>query len=396
MRTPALVIALALAGCGSDASPDTSPELDGAAPTDGGAAADARVTDAGAALESGADAGPAGTLYAFVGSGDGNVRVFEVDSAAATLTPKGMVAAGQRPSFIAVDAARRRVFSVEEGGPGRVRAFTFDAATASLAPNGMVSSEGAGPTHLSVDPSGKWVLVANYTAGSVAVFPIGPGGALGAASDTKSPGALAHQILTDRAGTHAFVPCLGSNLVAQFLFDGALGALTPNTPASVSPPANAGPRHMALHPTEKFAYVINERASTLTSMTYDAQTGKLAPIETTTTLPAGFGGQNTTAEVFVHPSGRFVYGSNRGHDSIAVFAVDAASGKASLTGHFPTGGRTPRSFALDDEGKLLVAANQGSGTLSVFRVDAATGALTSAGPTIAVNAPSFVGLWRIP
>lgn len=396
MRTPALVLALAIGGCGSDASPDAPPGLDASAPTDGGANADARPGDASAQDAAGADAGPVGTLYALVGSGDGNVRVFEVDAASATLSEKGMVAAGQGPSFIAVDPARRHVFSVEEGGPGRVRAFTFDPATAALTPNGMVGAEGAGPAHLSIDPTGKWVLVASYTAGSVAVFPVDATGALGAAADKKSPGMLAHQIITDRAGAHVLVPCLGSNLVAQFLFDGALGKLTANSPASVSPPPNAGPRHIALHPTEKFAYLINERASTLTSMTYDAQSGKLAPIETTSTLPAGFVGQNTTAEVVAHPAGRFVYGSNRGHDSIAIFSVDGASGKATLTGHQATSGRTPRSFALDEEGKILVAANQGSGTLSVFRVDAASGALTPAGAPVSVDAPSFVGLWRIP
>lgn len=398
MRVAGVLVTLVVMSCAPAPTPGSPSPPDAASP-----AADASPADSGAAdgaqpnpIDSGADAGPRGRLFAFVGSEDGNLHVYDVDSAAATLVPRGTIAAGQSPSFVAVDTARRRVFAVEGGGGGRVRSFTFDPQTATLTANGMVGSQGAGPAHVTVDPSGKWVMVANYTAGNVAVFSVDAAGALGAPTDTPSPGVRAHQILTDRAGAHVFVPCLGSDLVAQFSLDGATGKLVANTPASVALPAGAGPRHMAFHPTEKFAYVINELASTMTSMTYDAVTGRLTPIETTTTLPAGFMGANTTAEVVTHPSGSFVYGSNRGHDSIVAFKVDTATGKLTLTAHQATGGATPRSFAMDDDGTMLVVANQGTGTLNSFRVDATTGALTPASVPIAVAAPSYVGIWRVP
>ncbi len=393
-----------LAACGEDGPPPgTTPGSDGSVAPPGGdggvvVGGDAAIeTDAGAAADTGTP-GPKGPLYAFTGSSDGKIRAFAVDVAAATLTPKGETTAGGNPSFVAVDTKNGRVFAVDESS-SEVLAFSFDPKTAAFTPHGKTGTLGAGPAHVSVSPSGASVLVANYTGGSVSVFPVQGDGSLGAASDTKSPGAKAHLAITSANGAYAFVPCLGANIIAQYTF--SAGKLTANSPASVSPPAGAGPRHLAFHPSEKWAFGINELASTMTTYGYDAATGKLSTKDTVSTLPAGTATANTCAEVAVHPGGAFVYGSNRGHDSIAIFSLDQATGKLTLATTEPARGQTPRSFGLDDTGALLVVANQKTGTagvgnLAVFRVDAA-GKLAAAGsPITGVGSPAFVGLFRFP
>jgi 6-phosphogluconolactonase len=241
------------------------------------------------------------------------------------------------------------------------------------------------------------VLVANYTAGSTAVFPILPNGSLGAATDVKSPGTNAHLAITNPSGGFVFVPCLGSNFIAQYTFDATQGKLAPNAPATVSPPPASGPRHLAFHPNEKFAYGINETASTMSAYGFDVGTGRLTLIQTLSTIPSNFASPNTGAEVAMNPSGGFVYGSNRGHDSIVTFAVNAATGQLTLVGHEPTGGKTPRSFAVDPAGTFLFAANQASGTVSGFRLDPGTGKpVPLPGPANMVPSPTFVGAWRVP
>ncbi len=327
----------------------------------------------------------------FVGSGNGDLTVYSLDPAGA-LTLRGTASGGSNPSYLAIDGARRRLYAVNENYPnGMVAAFD-------LAPDGgltalnQVSSQGSGPAHLSVDPSGRWVLVANYGSGTAAVLPVTDAG-LGSAVDTESPGQNAHQILTDSSGTHAFVPCLGSDLIAQFDFAPATGQLTAHAPASVATAPGAGPRHLALHPGGRFAYLIAETASTMTAYALDA--GTLSPLQTLSTLPAGFTGSNTGAHVRVHPNGRFVYGSNRGHDSIVVFAL-AADGTMTLVGHTLTGGTTPRDFTLTEDGRFLLVANQTSGDVHVFAVDADAGTLSAAGAPVTVNAPAFVGAWSLP
>jgi 6-phosphogluconolactonase len=232
-----------------------------------------------------------------------------------------------------------------------------------------------------------------YTAKKVGVFPVGAGGALGAAADAQSPGDKAHLAITSPSGGYAFVPCLGAGIVAQYTFDADKGKLAPNPAGNASPPPGSGPRHLAFHPSERFAYGVNELTSTLTTYTYDKSKGTLAPLETKSTLPAGFAQTNTGAEVAVHPNGRFVFASNRGHDSIAAFSIDASSGLVTPLGHTPTGGKTPRSFALDAKGAFLFVANQASDTVQAFRVDAATGGLTALGAPRAAPKPTFVGLF---
>ncbi len=376
--------------------------------TDSGAAGGGGHTfdgggDAGSNEDSGSvdggqgDAGPvdAGVvvLYAYVGSGNGNVTVYRVDAGSGALVQQSTTNAGNNPSFLAFTPDGRFLYAVnEQGQNGQVASFSVAGATGALTFLNRVPSQGAGPTHVAVDRSGRWVMVANYGGGTAAVLPIRNDGSLGQAVDTESPGMQAHQIVTDPSNRFAFVPCLGSNWVAQYLFDADAGTLTANAVPRVNSAAGAGPRHMAFHPSGRFAYVINELNSTMTAYAFDGDAGTLSPIQTLSTLPAGFTGGNTCAEVEVHPSGRWLYGSNRGHNSIVIFGLDQATGQMTLLGHAATGGNTPRHFSLAANGTLLYVANQGSGTIHAFRVDPNTGDLQPLGQVATANAPAFVGV----
>jgi 6-phosphogluconolactonase len=245
------------------------------------------------------------------------------------------------------------------------------------------------------------VLVANYGNGAVASFAIAGDGSLGAAVGGATPGQNAHMIVTDPASQFALVPCLGSNYVAQFRFDSSSGKLTPNMPATVAPavagaPSPSGPRHVAFHPGGKVVYLINETASTMTAYSFDAAGGTLTPLQTLSTLPSGTSAAgNTGAEVWVHPSGRFLYGSNRGNDSIAVFTLDAA-GKMSFATTVRSGGATPRSFTLDPSGAWMLVANQNGNNVVVFRVDPGSGVPSPVGAPTTLPSPSFVGVVLLP
>jgi 6-phosphogluconolactonase len=237
--------------------------------------------------------------------------------------------------------------------------------------------------------------VANYGGGSVACLPIQDDGSLKAPSATiqhagsgpdpnrqKNP--HAHSINVDPANKYAFAADLGLDKVLIYKFDSAAGTLTENGAGTVPP--GSGPRHFAFHPAGKYAYVINEMTSTVTAYAYDAEKGALKELQTLSTLVEPVKG-NSTAEVVVHPSGKFLYGSNRGHDSIAVFTIDQESGRLTAAGHTPTGGKTPRGFSVDPTGSYLLAGNQNSGTISVFKIDQQTGALTAVGEPIAAPSP---------
>jgi 6-phosphogluconolactonase len=251
-----------------------------------------------------------------------------------------------------------------------------------------------------VDSQGKNVLVANYGGGTSAVLPIQPDGRLAAPSSIiqhsgssvnpeRQEGPHAHSINLDAGNRFAFTADLGLDKVLIYRFDGAKGTLAPNAPPSVSTAPGAGPRHFAFHPSGRYAYVINELDSTVTAFRYDGQSGTLTTLQAISTLPAGFSGDTTTAEVQVHPSGRFLYGSNRGHDSIAMFAIDPDTGRLTALGHQPTGGKTPRNFGIDPTGAYLLAANQDSDNLVLFRIEE-TGRLTSTGQAIQVPKPVCV------
>jgi 6-phosphogluconolactonase len=290
------------------------------------------------------------------------------------------------PSFLAFDPQRRWLVVADESADA-VESFAILPATGLLSRVDSAPSQGGGPAHVSVDATGAWVMVANYGGGTAAVIPIGPDGSLGAAVATVSPGANAHQIVVDADNAVAYVPCLGDDRVAIYGFEAATGALSARAPAAA--PAESGPRHLALARDGAHAWVMNEHDSTVTTYTVGAG-GALTPGPTVSSLPDDFRGDNTGAEIAVHPAGPWLYASNRGHDSIAVFEV-GAGGALTLIANTPTGGSTPRHFSLVPGGEAMLVANLDSDTIHGFRIDPATGLLTPVGEVAAVSSPAFVG-----
>lgn len=342
------------------------------------------------------------------------IALLELDLETGALTAKGYAGKASSPSFLAIHPNRRFLYSVNEvaaaGGrtSGGVSAFAIDPKDGSLTLLNQESSHGAGPCHLVVDRAGKNVLVANYGGGSIAVLPVGSDGRLAPASaaiqhsgtvaDPKRQGGPhAHSINLDAANRFAVVADLGLDKVFVYKFDPSQGTLTPNDPPAASTAQRSGPRHFAFHPDGRHAYVINEINCTVTGFDYNPERGTLTEFQTVPTLPEGVAVKpsDSTAEVQVHPSGQFLYGSNRGHDSIAIFAIDAATGRLTPVGHQPTQGKTPRNFGIDPTGRYLLAANQGSGTIVVFRIDPATGRLQPNGHTAEVPMPVCVKFFAL-
>lgn len=355
---------------------------------------------------------PADVLSVYIGTyaqgQSKGIYLARLDGAAGKLTlVPGVAATLVNPSFLVLHPSRPLLFAVGEvdnfagGKTGVVSSLAVDPKTGGLQLLSQKSSGGAGPCHLAVDRGGKFVLVANYGGGSVACLPIEEDGRLGDAvavvrhrgsgpNRQRQEGPHAHCAAFDPAGLFAFVADLGTDRITIYRFDATTGKLAANDPPSVATAAGAGPRHLAFHPARRFAYLINELDSTLTAFGYDAARGALTPVQTVSTLPAGFHGTSTAAEVQVHPGGRFVYGSNRGHDSIAAFAIDPESGKLRYVAHQSTQGKTPRNFAIDPTGQYLLAANQDSDNVVLFRIDQTTGILRPAGSSISVPSPVCV------
>jgi len=379
----------------SDASSESAdaPGGDGGAPVDSGgggeSGSDARAGDG--------EAGAPTHLVAYASGYGPNIQWLSVNSTTGATASVGSVASfGSAPSFLAVDAAAKHLYAVDENATGQVGAYAIDAATGALSFQNAVSSGGNGPPFVTVDGSGKWVLVANYGDGTVSVLPVMGDGSLAAPVQTLSAGSEAHMIKPDPSNRFVFVPCKGADYIAQYVFDATMGKLTPNATPTVATASGAGPRHIAFHPSLSVAYVIAENASTVTSYAFDTSAGTLSPTQTISTLPSGFTGTNTGAEVHVHPSGKWLFASNRGDDSIAVIALDAA-GAMTVHGFTKSGGTTPRDFSLDPSGALLYAANQGNGNVVPFLFDAASGSLTAAaGSPVGVPMASFVGFAALP
>jgi 6-phosphogluconolactonase len=332
------------------------------------------------------------------------IYLLELDLRSGRLSSPRVAGASINPSFLAIHPSRKFLYAVNEVGEfkgrpsGAVSAFAIDPARGSLTLLNQQSSVGSGPCHLVVDQSGKNVLVANYGSGSVACLPIGADGRLKSESSfsqhhgsgskpARQAGPHAHSINLDQAGRFAAVADLGLDKVFIYRFDESSGKLVPNRPSSVSIASGSGPRHFAFHPNRRFSYVINEMANTVTAFAFDAGEGSLASIQTIATLPEEFKGTSHTAEVQVHPSGKFLYGSNRGHDSIAIFAIDPETGKLTTIGFEPTQGKNPRNFAIDPTGAYLLAENGESNTIVVFSIDPQTGILRPTGQKVRVPKP---------
>jgi 6-phosphogluconolactonase len=327
----------------------------------------------------------------YVGSSDNHIHVFTIDETTLALGAHGATATGSGPSFLAFDPRARWLVAVNDTADA-IESFAIAPATGALTRVDGASSHGAGPTHVSIDRTGAFALVADYGGGAATVVPIGPDGHFGAATATVSPGQKAHEFVIDAANAVGYIPCLGSDRIAVYGLDVATGHLTARTPATAA--AGAGPRHLALAPDGAHAWVINEIASTITTYAV-AGDGTLTAGMTVSTRPAGASGTNTGAEIAVHPSGKWLYASNRGDDTIAVFAIGAGGALTSLD-HVATGGLRPRQFSLVLDGKALLVANEGTGNIVGFHLDGATGALTSAGKLADVAGPGFVGELRLP
>ena len=314
------------------------------------------------------------------------------------------------PSFVALHPSGNYLYAVNEVGDfagrdsGAVSAFAIDRANGALTFLNKEATDVAAPCHLSVDATCKYVLCANYTGGSVSMHPINADGSLGQMSDfvqhvgssinpQRQQEPHAHSFTIDQGNRYAYACDLGKDQVIIYGLDLANGKFQVNEPAYAETPKGAGPRHFAFHPNGALAYVINELDSTVTVFTCDAISGALTPVQTLSTLPAGFDGRSHCADIHVHPTGKFVYGSNRGHDSIAIFTVDQTSGQLTAAGHESTGGTVPRNFAIDPTGTFLLAANQNTDNVVVFRIDQATGQLTPTGHELAVPTPVCLQFW---
>ena len=342
---------------------------------------------------------------AFVDGKAEGIYVYHFDSTSGTLTYEATVAgAGTiNPSFLTLAPDQGCLYVVNEitggrGPHGTVSAFASDPETKGLTFLNQQSTHGLAPCYISIDPTGRYALVANYETGSVCVLPLTPEGRLEEATDVvqfhgsgpdpqRQEGPHAHMIVPGPDGRFIFVVDLGNDRIMVYHLDLEQGKLVPAEPAWTQLPPGTGPRHLAFHPQRQFAYVISELQSTVTVLRYDAQHGSFQERQTLSTLPAGFNGQNLGAEIRVAPSGRFVYASNRGHDSIVIYAVNGLTGDLSVVRHEPTQGVGPRYFSIDPSGNWLLAANQDSDTVVTFRIDQDSGKLKPTRHVVQVPTP---------
>ncbi len=341
------------------------------------------------------------------------IYAYRFDSEKGQLTAIGVAAETTDPSFLAVHPNGKYLYAVNEignfngGTSGAVSAFAIDAKTGTLKFLNQVPTRGAGPCYVSLDKNGEFVLVANYDSGSIASFPVQSDGSLGTTSGfvqhsgsgpdkERQEGPHAHWIGTSPDNRFALAVDLGLDQVIVYGFDSSKGIFTPMLSGFAKVKPGAGPRHLAFHPDGKFAYVLSEVESSVTVFSYQPKTGTLTSLQTISALPKDFSGHKEAAEIAVHPSGKFLYTSNRGHDSIAVFAIDEKKGTLKSLGQVLTGGKTPRHFAIDPTGAYLLAENQESNNIVVFHIDPATGSLTPTGQTIEVPSPVCITFVAVP
>ncbi len=349
---------------------------------------------------------------AYTGPNNKGIHAYRFDESSGKLTDLGLAAESSNPSFLAVSSDHRFLYAVNENtmydgqAAGSISAFSTGSGASNgtngaLKPINIVSSRGPGPCHIAFDHTGKWLFVANYNGGSVASFPVHDDGSLGEAAafvqhsgssvnPDRQAGPHAHSVSISPDNRFLLVNDLGLDHILIYHFDPENGSLTPSFPAFTQAAPGSGPRHLAFSPDGRFAYSINEIFSTVTAFKYNPANGFLSELQTLSTLPADFFETNYAAEIAVHPSGNFLYASNRGHDSIAIFRIDRSTGTLTAAGYVPTQGRTPRNFALDPSGKFLLVANQDSNNIVVFRIDPATGALTPSGETASLPSPASI------
>ena len=331
------------------------------------------------------------------------IYAYKFDSATGKATEIGLVAETSNPSFLAIHPNRRFLYAVNENDmfegqrAGSVSAFSLDAASGKLKLLNQVSTGGPGPCHVALDKTGKWLFVANYGGGSVAAFPVHDDGSLGkAAPFVQHKGSSVNPQRQNAPHAHSANPSpdnrfvlmadLGLDQVLAYRLDKTSGmAASAESSTKIGP--GSGPRHMVFDPKGKYAYVCNEITATVTALTYDSANGSMKELQTISMLPKDFTGSKGAAEIAIHPSGKFLYASNRGHDSIAVFSIDPSKGTLTAVDYVPTQGKNPRNFAIDPTGTYLLAANQDSANVVIFRIDPKTGKLTPTGDKLDVPFP---------
>jgi 6-phosphogluconolactonase len=329
------------------------------------------------------------------------IYVYRMNSNSGELKHAVTVKGVSNPSFLVIDPKRRFLYAANESGEfagkkgGGVTAFAIDRKTGDLRKLNERNSPGV-PCYVSVHPSGRFVMAANYGGGNVVIYPVRADGGLGEQADVaqhEGKGAdpkrqdkpHTHCIMPDAAGQFVFAPDLGIDKVMIYRVDLKSGKFVPNGFAATK--AGAGPRHIDFHPSGKFAYLINELDSTVIAFAYDKTRGALAELQTVSALPQDFSGTSYCADIHVHPSGKFLYGSNRGHDSVVAFAIDQNTGKLNLIAHESTQGKWPRNFAINPTGDFLLVANQNTHNVVAFRIDQQTGKLSATGQTVEIPSP---------
>ena len=332
------------------------------------------------------------------------IYLYRLNLSSGELTHLATTSGVVNPSFLALAPSRRYLYAVNEveefagKRSGALSAFAVDRRTGELRLLNQQPSLGGAPCYVVVDRAGRFVLVANYVGGNVAVLPVRSDGSLGEATEVKQDfgssinaerqeGPHAHCIVLDPANRFAYACDLGTDKIMIFRFDARRGKLIPNGRPWVQVKPGAGPRHLTFHPGGNYAYVINEMHATITAFAHDRAEGNLEAVQTVPALPKGFTGANTSADIHVSPDGRFLYCSNRGHDSIATFKIDPRNGELTFIAHESTGGKTPRNFAIDPTGAFLLVANQNSDAIVTFRLDPKTGRLSATGQVVEVPSP---------
>lgn len=344
----------------------------------------------------------AAETYVYLGTnrnGPGlGISVAKLNTDTGALSPPTLSVEAIAPTYLALHPDGKHLYAANSGNIGGLSAFAVDAPTGKLTYLNRALANGGETCFITLDQTNRFALVANYNGGNVAAFALRPDGGIGdwtafvqhtgsSVHPRRQTKPYAHSIILDPSNQFALAADLGTDQVRIYRFDAQTGTLKANTPAFGKLAPGSGPRHSRFHPNGRWVYVINEINSTMTGFNWDGATGTMTEFQTLSTLPADFTGNSTCAEVRVHPNGKFLYGSNRGHDSIVVYAIDPTSGQLTLVQHESTRGRTPRNFAFDPSGKWILALNQDGNNVSVFRVDDASGKLTPVGEPVAAPAP---------
>jgi len=340
--------------------------------------------------------------HVYIGTSGKGIYLADFDAKSGKLSAPALVADADAPSYLTIHPDGKYLYAVKETKDGAISGFSIDHGSGKLSPINTQSVKSAGPCYIGIDKSGRWAITANYSGGSVTVLPIAGDGKIGEATDfiqykgsgpnrDRQTSPHPHWVGFIPAAKLALVADLGLDQIAIYNFDPKKGKLTVSTQAFMTIPPGSGPRHAVMHPTGKFFYVLTELTSVITEYYFEVLDKRFTAINTVTTLPEDFKGENTGAEIAMHPSGKFVYSSNRGHDSIEVFSVnDPKRALLKLEQSIPSGGKMPRQFEIDPAGHWLLAGNQGSDNIAIFSIDASTGKLTAAGTVTGVPKPTCI------